>query len=315
MWLCKAGVEGALSDIKHNHPNDMVSLVSFSQPQGYTPTRSGLQTGYYNATRAPLSRNYNGMINSLYFPTYVIQNRAEINPYDPNMTDVPRAVGGTCYAMGLMLAYNQFARGVSDSVLRTWSSAGAYGQAGGLGRKGAQKLVIFETDGVCSATAYDPSAGIGSIFDSSGGPYNSYFKVRFDAPGSARNEYPPYVAAASVQYPTSPGDQALAVATQICAADTANPPGFTTARKPVRVYSLAFGSLFQNLADPRAQQALNLLNQIQTIGGVTTPVKIIDNSTPNPPSTTNPPLPNMAQNLQNAMSNIMQDGYSVTLVR
>jgi hypothetical protein len=134
-WQCKAGVQAAINDIKTNHPNDLISLISFSTPQGYTPSLPGeLQDGSYNSVRSPLGRNYNQIINSLYFAPEVLQTGNEISPYDTAITDVPRAVGGTCYAMGFMLAYNQFSRGTADATLRTFATAPApVGQAGGLG--------------------------------------------------------------------------------------------------------------------------------------------------------------------------------------
>src|SRR5262249_8052172 len=134
MWQCKAGVQAALKDIRSNHPNDLVSLVSFSKPAGYSPsTGSELQPGTYNSARSARGRNYNKMTNSLYFATSVAATGTEIHPYDPNMSDVPKSIGGTCYAMGLMLAYNQFSRGAGDADLRAFASSPAPpGQAGGL---------------------------------------------------------------------------------------------------------------------------------------------------------------------------------------
>jgi hypothetical protein len=166
--------------------------------------------------------------------------------------------------------------------------------------------VIFETDGVCSTTAYQPS-NMAGIF-SNGGAYNSYFQVRYDALGSAKNEYPPYITGD----PTNAATQATEVVTQLCASDQAAAPGFSTARKPVRVYCLAFGSLFNTPLSTNAQTALNLLQQIQYIGGTqsdpTTPLaatQIINGSTSQ----------NRIDTLRQAFSNIMQDGYSVTLIQ
>jgi hypothetical protein len=257
--------------------------------------------------RSPLGKDYNKIVNSLYFAPEVLQTNSEITPYDPGIADVPRAVGGTCYAMGFMLTYNQFSRGTADSTLRTFASAPApQGQAGGLGRRGAQKMIIFETDGVCSATAYQPS-NMAAIF-TNGGPYNSYYNVRYDALGSVKNEYPPYVAGDA----TNAAIQAKEVVTQLCSPDTsATAPGFSTARKPVRVHCLAFGSLFNNPSAANAQTALSLLQQIQAIGGTQSdpstpldPGKIINQSTS---------AARISQ-LRQAFSNIMQDGYSVTLI-
>ena len=90
-------------------------------------------------------------------------NKTEITPYaaDPatglipsaDFMDTPRADGDTCFAMALMLCYNQFAvTPPTDGTLRTYVTSSPItfptGMAGGMGRKGAQKVIIFETDGL-----------------------------------------------------------------------------------------------------------------------------------------------------------------------
>ena len=240
------------------------------------------------------------------YPPVVTQN-TEISPYDAAITGVPRAFGGTCAAMGLMLAYNQFSQCTSDSTLRTYSTVGPTGQAGGLGRKGAQKLVIFETDGVCSATAYQPGS-MSSIF-TNGGAYNSYYNVRWDTTGSAKNEYPPYLSGDTTNAPL----EAIEVATQLCSSDTSTTaPGFSSSRKPVHIYCLAFGSLFNTPYSANAQTALNMLQQIQYVGGTQTdPATALPTSQVINGSTSSARI----STLQTAFSNIMQDGYSVTLIK
>ena len=80
-------------------------------------------------------------------------NNTEITPYDAdaatglipsaNLVDTPRADGDTCFAMALMLCYNQFAvTPTTDTTLRTFVSSTPItfptGMAGGLGRKGGK---------------------------------------------------------------------------------------------------------------------------------------------------------------------------------
>ena len=60
--------------------------------------------------------------------------------------------------MALMLSYNQFAvTASSDTTLRTFVSSSPItfptAMAGGMGRKGSQKVVIFETDGLANCQA------------------------------------------------------------------------------------------------------------------------------------------------------------------
>ena len=56
-----------------------------------------------------LSQSYSTLTDSLWYPPATVGNSsATVTPYDSNNLEVPRAMGGTCYSMGLMLAYNQF---------------------------------------------------------------------------------------------------------------------------------------------------------------------------------------------------------------
>jgi hypothetical protein len=217
-----------------------------------------------------------------------------------------------------MLAFNQFSQGSAPSDLLTWATgpasgpAAPLGQAGGLGRRGAQKMVIFETDGVCSATAYTPGA-MSQVYTDNG-PYKSFYNVRWDYEGAARNEYPPYVAAAS-SGGTEPADETIEVVTQLCASDQlASGAGYSSRRKPVRIHCLAFGSLFESTGSAaNAQTAINLLQQIQTLGGTqaTSPIAM---TTGNPKVIIGTASQRISL-MQAAFSSIMQDGASVTLIQ
>src|SRR5262249_1708321 len=131
-----------------------------------------------------------GMINSLWFAPKSITNNAEINIYNSSgastgdIYTVPRANGGTCYAMPLMLAYNQFS---SNSSLVNFTANATAGTAGGLGRYGAQRLLVFETDGMVNTGAS------GNFVTSSNG--TGYYQVRV----ADANNY----AAANTEFPSS----------------------------------------------------------------------------------------------------------------
>src|SRR5262249_40570900 len=119
------------------------------------------------------------------------------------------------------------------------------------------KLIIFETDGMVNTTA---SAGF-----TNSGPYNSYYNVRLqDGTSSTSNEYPTGVTG-NVSLATT---QAINIATQICAQDTASPPGYSTSPKPVLIHCIAFGSLFDptNTSSYKTS-ALDLLQNLQYLGG------------------------------------------------
>src|SRR5262249_40513729 len=125
-------------------------------------------------------------------------NNTEVTPYDTDpqtslipsaaFVDTPRPDGNTCFAMGLMLAYNQFVLTPSNAAtLRTYVTSSPItsptGMAGGLGRKGAQKVIIFETDGLANTTA------TASLVTATGGSFK-YYQVRYDMNKPNSSEYP-----------------------------------------------------------------------------------------------------------------------------
>jgi hypothetical protein len=296
--------------------------------------------------RWPLGREYDYLTNSLWFPPSAIKTpRKEISVYDGEITEVPRAVGGTCPSYGFMLAYNQFSKGASDSDLKTYASSTTtslpVGYAGGLGRKGAQKLIIMQTDGVPSTALFDSSAGDGGVKSmfTDNGSYKSFFNVRIKDPSVLNNqtgtnntaagqnanfgnEVPPQMTGIAIgaAYPTNADQNTFDVVQLLCAPDKAKGGarfgglGFSTDKKPVKVHCIAFGSLFESGKSGTAltdqQRALSVLQKIQYLGGV------------QPSETT--PLPDYKmitgtaderiQKLQKAIGTIMQDGYSVTLI-
>ncbi len=286
MYACKLGIQAALQDIERNHPNDLVALTYFNTPKY---SSAATDRGRFNNVRVPLSRNYQRMIDSLWFPPSTLDNPTpDITPYAADINEVPHASWGTCTVMGFMQAFNQFS---SNSALRTFTPAPALtGTAGGLGRQGAQKMIILETDGMANTLA---AAGL-----TNSGKYNSYYNIR--QPG---------------EYPSNSGSavdtQVYGVVDQICALDSASPPGYSTTRKPVKIHCIAFGSLFEPANfSAFTTQALTLLQTIQYKG-----------QTQSSPSTALPSykiIVGNAQtridNLQQAFNAIMQDGIQVSLI-
>ena len=101
------------------------------------------------------------MINALWYPPN--SGSADVRPWDANGSLTPRAHGdydsNTATSYGLMLAYNQFS---GNTALQ---SSGM----GGYGRKGAQRLVILETDGLANAST--------SASTTNAGAYQAYFNI------------------------------------------------------------------------------------------------------------------------------------------
>ena len=289
MYACKLGIRAALTDVNNNHPNDLVSLAFFSVPK---TSSSDTSANRFNRVRVPLGRDYNSMQESLWYPPTTIGNsNATVRPYDSNNLEVPRAMGGTCYSYPLMLAYNQFS---SNASLRTYNSSGATGDAGGNGRKGAQKLLIFETDGA-------PNTLASASFTNSGSG-NSYYNVRING---TSGEFPSGVSGTSDNSSTV-RTQIYDLCTQLAADDTDSPPGYSSGAKKMKIHCIGFGPAF----DPSSSSAADsteTLNQMQIRGNVTDGMpsyKIVYGTETQ-----------VVSKLQQAFTKIMQDFVQVTLIQ
>jgi hypothetical protein len=252
----------AINTMQTNHPNDWVAVVPYSWPR---PSATS-SYGRFNCVRSPLGTNYNYASAALLFPFGTINadgstNSTEITPYsaDPatslvpsaDFVDTPRADGDTCFAMALMLAYNQFAvTAPTDGTLRSYVSTSPItfpsGMAGGMGRKGAQKVVIFETDGLanCYATANLVSAGT-----------YKYYKIHYNMNSPIGSEYPS-VSASTI---TDTG-----VETQVYSLVQQLATDYSTQRNPFRLYAIGFGPVFQGT---NASLGLSTLQSMQYYAG------------------------------------------------
>jgi Flp pilus assembly protein TadG len=284
MVAAKLGIQGALTDIQNNHPNDLVSLILFSRPNYHgEPTEAGA----FSQATIGLSRNYSGMIRSLYFPPN--STASDVRPWDANGLQTPRAHGdyiaNTATSYGLMLAYNQFS---SNSTLRS-------NAVGGSGRKGAQRMVILETDGMANQAST-------ATFNASG--LNSYYSL------SASDNVTPSSSSA--------GQQALDVATRICAqtSDTTNGPGFATPGKPVLIHCIGFGAVFETTASgSEPANALAFLRNLSSIGGTGFPASLTDTSDPYAYKLCTGTLQQRQDKLRTAFRKVMDDGVNIILVK
>jgi Flp pilus assembly protein TadG len=293
-WACKVGIQTAIDDIQNNHPNDFIGMTFFSAPK-----TSASGSGYHNRAIVPLGRNYQQLKDSLWFPPSTVTGTAtEITPYDADFDQVPRANGGTAPGMGFMIAFNQLSSSVNLRLYATPTTT-YRGNAGGLGRKGSQRIVIFETDGAPNTAATASLVSSGS---------DTYYQVRIKDPSNLSSSN-------NVEWPTSPGysDTAvLSVVKQICALDTASPPGYSTTRKPVNVFPIGYGSLFDPSNPSTAQTtALNFMQNVAYNGNTAT-----DTSGTNFPDWARVYGTNdqRVTRMQAAFTKIMQSGVQVTLI-
>jgi hypothetical protein len=221
----------------------------------------------------------------------------EISPYDADMDEVPRGVGGTCPIMGFMIAYNQLATN-TDSLRKYAQAQPKYkGDAGGMGRKGAYKMIIHETDGA-------PNVNATASFHSSGGDY--YYPIRIKHPediGHTDNEFP--------SQPSYSFNDLQNVVTQICKNEDQG--GYTTTRRKMLVHCIAYGTLFETgNAGTTQTNALNAMQTLQFIGNTATTGTGSDFPTYKRIYGTST---ERVTKMKDAFTAIMQDGVQVTLVR
>lgn len=286
MYACKLGIRAALNDIQTNHPNNLVSLAMFSVPR-----ESANDDGRFNRVRVGMGRDYARMQDALWYPPSTLGNaNATVRPYSSDNLDVPRAFGGTCYAMGLMQAYNQFS---GNTTLLNFNPAEPAGDAGGNGRKGAQKVVIFETDGMPNTAATASFANFGA--------HESFYRIRYNSASPSTSEFPNV---SSPSYATVTA-QIYGVCQRIAALETDNPPGYSSNSKKALIHCIGFGPVFSPTS-PERSAAINVLNQMQTIGNVTDgmpPYKVIYGTETE-----------MVDKLQQAFTQILQNGVQVSLL-
>lgn len=319
MWQLKVGVQTVIGDVRNNHPNDYLAVVGFSVPAYNNGPSGGSNTvvaGYFNSVLSPLSplfnNNYKRMVNSIWFPKTVINSSpyTEITPFNSaGIATVPRAIKGTCSPMAMSLAYNQFS---GETSLKNYNPSPAPDyEAGGNGRNGAQRLVIFETDGVASATCFllgTENTGTHLLRNQ----HRSYFKVRWRDSGGAP-EYPD-----GCYGPVDDAVTQTKTMVDIMTSKTTDAvPGFATNTKPVTIHCIAFGSLFDPTYTDAAtvaarDKALGLLQYAQYKGGTqptaSTPLesyKIINQTN----------YTARIEALRQAFSRSMQDAVTVTIIR
>jgi hypothetical protein len=264
MYPMKIGVGGALTDIQNNHPNDQVGLILFNRPQ-YSNDAPG--TGAFNQSQFSLGNNYAGMINSLWIPPN--SGSADVRPWDSNGAQTPRAHGdynsNTASSYGFMLAYNQFS---ASPTLKNLDQSSVPG-VGGVGRVGAQRLVIYETDGMANVESL-PQNGF-----SNAGAYNSFYKIQ---PGQTVNSggYSSTALFQTVQAICNNSDGTPGTPSPYTPFSPNNGyPGFSKPGKPVSIECIAFGAIFESSSSIQ-DSSVALLTRISNIGGTVFPTSASD---------------------------------------
>ena len=235
--------------MQNNHPNDMVSLIMFS-----TPLTSSSDTGAdrFNRVRVGLSQNYTTLTDSLWYPPATVGNpSATVSPYDANNLEVPRAMGGTCYAMGLMLAYNQFS---GNSALLNYNTSTSPASTPATPAATAARRRRRSSSSRPTAPQHHR---LGQFRQRRSVQLLLQGPLQQNSP--AHSEYPTNVNGYSDNDPTVV-NQIMTLVNQLAAQSTAK--GYSTPSKPLLLHCLAFG--------PQITAAgLSTLNQMQTAGNVT----------------------------------------------
>ena len=114
--------------------------------------------------------------------------------------------------------------------------------AGGMGRQGAQKVIIFETDGLANTTATASLVTAGAGY--------KYYKIRYDMNNPNGSEYPT-VTAYDINNST--------VLNQINSLIQQLATSYGTSRNPFRLYAIGFGPVFQGANASSAKTTLQTM--------------------------------------------------------
>ncbi len=272
MFPMKQGVGGALTDIQNNHPNDLVAMLLFSRPvYGNDPPGCG----DFNVPQYSLTNDYASMLTSLWVPPGSGSLSSDVRLWTGAASSIPSAHAdydaNTASSFGFMQAYNQFSGNQTSLVSQVGMGGTGTVTVGGLGRKGATRLVIFETDGMANEDS-QPQGGTNGI--TSSGAYNSYYNIR---PADTVNGagYSQSNLLGVVETICNHDDTTYSYTVPSGAPTPAAVPGYATVNKPVIVHCIAFGAIFET-SNSAQTSAVPLLQDISTIGGTTFPSSATD---------------------------------------
>ncbi len=309
-WQLKAAVNSALDDIRNNHPNDFVGIAMFAN------------RNEFSVPAAPMSQDWFTLKNVLFFkkahvaaikanPSSTVEDRPYNSSFSSSDTNnIPNGSGSTDPLSGMAIGFN----------LLSSSTSLPSADYGTRGRRGAAKIVIFETDGVPNTTRTYAITGTG-------------VNTRYTTSGSV--EY--WTVDNTFQSGPRPHAQAaIKAAERIAAAQSeTGVSGYSTPSTPARVYAIGYGYLFDGYngsnfssLSTSAQDSLRFLLRVQQVGNTsgpgdpptaaipfeqvsTGPYQRPDPTLPEHP-VTNPP--GRIEKMRLGLERIMQSGVQVTLV-
>jgi len=298
----KVGIGGALLDIQNNHPNDRVAMVLFNRPQ-HTNDPAGL--GSFNTADTSLSTDYQRLLNDLWLPPN--SGTADVRPWDANGDQTPCAAphfgSNTASHYGFMLAYNQFS---SSPVLRALEAGGTNG-VGGQGRVGAQRMIIYETDGMANVTS-TPGGGF-----TNAGAGNSFYPIQPGQPLSGSDAFDSNALFRVVQNVCNNADGTPGTPSGFTPySPNQGYPGYAAPGRPVQIHCLAFGLIFETPSWVQTS-SVNLLGSIASIGGTRFP------SSPSDPTDgykwCTGTLAQRSAKLRQAFRTIMNNSIQITLIK
>lgn len=302
-WQLKVAMNSVLDDVRNNHPNDYVGLAYFSH-------------SHHNDIRVPMGQNFVRLKNALFYPSTLlaaIENgdmTTEFRPYNtgsnfnsfnnPGTSIIPNSNGATDPNTGLYLAFNLLS---PSSQLPSHYTTFVNGQPV-RGRRGAAKIVIFETDGV--PNSWRGLNGSVNTMNPTLRGFDTFYPQSGWASGFTYNGNPTSMS------------EAIKVAQQIVKPMASTngvgvDSGLSLPNAPARIYPIAFGDLFDPVVSPNATfraTALQFLANLAAVGntgpaGATTlpEHQIITGS-----------YQQRIERLRTCMERIFQSGVAVTLI-
>ncbi len=298
-WQLKAGMSSVLDDVQANHPNHYVGMVMFAAND-------------YNDMRVSMGQNFTALKNALYYPKGLLSvintgdTTSEERPYNSSWTsvlgnEIPNANGSTDPNTGLAYAFNLLSPSPSLPSQYRPTVSGQVVQ----GRRGAAKMVVFETDGV--PNTYRGLSSSTKTMNPTLSGYNTFYPVSGWSSGNIGNGVAPCM------------PEAVKIVTQIvkpmASTNTSGADsGMSLPNAPAKVYAIGFGDIFDPIASPGATYrptALQFLANIAgtggtgTVGATTIPDYQIITGT----------YTQRISRLKDCMQRIFQSGLAVTLVQ